>query len=107
VQFAESARQFDAALPVILEQARAITSLGDVPLVVLTTGNRDEMSPEENRILQDMQRELQSLSTNSIYIAVEAATHVSLVHNRDHAQGTIDAIKQVIEAAQTGEPLAQ
>jgi pimeloyl-ACP methyl ester carboxylesterase len=105
VQFAEVAQQFDAALPVILEQARAITNLGDVPLVVLTTTDQNEMSPEQNRILHEMQRELQSLSTNSVYNAVEGANHVSLVHNRDHAQATIDAIKQVVEAIRSGSPL--
>jgi len=107
VQFAESAQKFDEALPVILEQARVITSLGDVPLVVLTTGDRDELSPEENRTLQEMQRELQSISANSIYIAVEGATHISLVHNQDHARLTADAIRQVIEAIHTNSPLAE
>ena len=107
VRFAESAQQFDAAFPTILEQARMVTSLGNVPLVVLTTGNQDAMSPEENRTLQEMQRELQSLSTDSIYIAVEGANHVSLVHNRDHAQATIDAIRRVVEVVRSGESLAQ
>jgi hypothetical protein len=107
VQFAESAQQFDAAFPEILEQARTVTSLRDVPLVVLTTGNQEALSAEENRILQEMQRELQALSTDSMYIAVEGATHVSLVHNRDHAQGTIDRLKQVVEAVRLGEPLIQ
>lgn len=107
VQFAESAQAFDTAMPAILEQARSVTNLGDVPLAVVTTGYRDDMSPEENRILDDLQHELLRLSTNNVYIVVDGANHVSLVHNREHAQAAIDAINQVVEAARTGKPLSQ
>ena len=107
IQFAESAQAFDAALPGILEQARSITSLGDVPLVVLTTGDQEVSSPAENLTLHEMQHELLSLSTNSVYIAEEGANHTSLIHDRGHAQAVIDAIQQMIAAVRTGEPLTQ
>jgi pimeloyl-ACP methyl ester carboxylesterase len=107
VQFAESAQAFDAALPGILEQARSITSLGDLPLVVLTTGDQADFSPDENRMLHEMQHELLGLSTNSVYIAEDGANHVSVVHSREHAQTAIEAIRQMIVAVRTGAPLTQ
>jgi pimeloyl-ACP methyl ester carboxylesterase len=107
VQFAESAQQFDAAFPEILAQARSVTNLDDLPLVVLTTGYQNSLSPEENGVLHQMQRELYALSSNSLYLEVEGANHVSLVHNREHAQAAIDAITRMVETIRAGETLAQ
>jgi hypothetical protein len=38
---------------------------------------------------------------------MEGATHSGLLWKSEHAQAITDAIKQVIEAARTGQPLAR
>src|SRR4028119_2002810 len=56
------------------EQLRAIHSLGDLPVVVLASGvflqeapTRPEAGPRLHEIWQDLQRELASLSSRSVY----------------------------------------
>lgn len=105
-KFATSVDQFDMAFPEILQQARGITSVGNIPLVVLTTGEVDGGLTEESRILRDMQHELAQLSENSLYLVVEGASHTSLVHNRAHAQSVFDVVIRVIAAVQSGELLS-
>ncbi len=106
-KFANAALELDRAFPEILEQARGFMDFGDIPLVVLTTGEVDAGATEDNAILRSMQLELLTLSSNSLYLVVEGANHVSLVHNRYYAQTTIDAIRRVVEAVQTGKPITR
>ncbi len=106
-RFANAALILDNTFPEILAPAREITSFGDLPLVVLTTGEVDAAATPDDQILRELQQELVNLSTNSVYRVVEGATPNSLVHNREHAQAAIDAILQVIEAVRTGQPLVQ
>jgi hypothetical protein len=47
--------------------------------------------------------ELQALSSNSLYVIVEGATHDSLVVERGPALVEVDAIHRILEAARTGE----
>jgi hypothetical protein len=53
-----------------------------------------------------LQHELAALSTNSIYQEVAGANHISLVTNEQYAASVSQAIKRVIEAARSGQPLA-
>lgn len=106
-QFAEAALQLDQAFPQILEEARDVTSLGDLPLVILTTAEVDAAAAPDQQVLRTMQQELAALSSDSQYRVVEGATHNSLVHNYRHAQAVIDAISAILEAARTGSLLAR
>jgi pimeloyl-ACP methyl ester carboxylesterase len=75
--------------------------LGDLPLAVITAGTG---SSPEWLALQD---DLTTLSTNSVHLTVDEATHGSLVINPVHARQTSAAIVQFVEAVRTGQPLVQ
>jgi pimeloyl-ACP methyl ester carboxylesterase len=76
-------------------------NLGDLPLVVLGVTEQ----PFYSDILTSLQAELPTLSTNSKLYIVEGATHEGLVAQREHALVVVAAIRQVLAAAETGQPL--
>jgi pimeloyl-ACP methyl ester carboxylesterase len=78
-------------------------SLGDMPLFVLSVTEQDKYAD----VLTTLQAELPQLSSNSAHLTVQGATHDGLVCRREHALVVADAIRQVVEAAYSGEPLAQ
>jgi pimeloyl-ACP methyl ester carboxylesterase len=92
------------AMPQTYRQERAVTSLGSIPLIVVSATAPDD---ETRRVWTEMNGELAELSTNSVHRVMQGATHSGLVWKSEHAQMTIDAIQQVIEAARTGQPLAR
>jgi hypothetical protein len=51
--------------------------------------------------------EIADLSSNEAIRFVDGADHGSILGNEQYAQQVTDAILDVIEAAQTGEPMAQ
>jgi pimeloyl-ACP methyl ester carboxylesterase len=88
------------------EQLRAIHSLGDLPVVVLASGvflreapTRPEAGPRLHEIWQDLQHDLASLSSNSVYSVVEGSGHFI---QRDQPGMVVDAIRRVLG----GVPLA-
>ncbi|UCC99267.1 MAG: alpha/beta hydrolase [Phycisphaerales bacterium] len=86
------------------DQAREVTSLGDLPLVVLfngsTSGERGDISPDLIAQLDqtkvNMQGEYADLSTNGSLVVVEDTTH--LIQN-DQPQVVIDVILRVLQVA--------
>ena len=97
-------------------QVRATGSLGEKPLVVLTATDHREsfgvaLPPAEAVQLeatwQVLQGELAALSSNSIHRTVEGANHSSLQSDVQTARVTGGAIRQVVDAARTGQPLAR
>jgi pimeloyl-ACP methyl ester carboxylesterase len=86
------------------DQARAVTSLGDLPLVVLingsTVGERGDIPADLiaqlDQTKADQQRENAALSTNGSLVVVEDTTH--FIQN-DQPQVVIDAILRVLEMA--------
>jgi len=100
------------------DQVRATGDLGDTPLIVLTAGDhsRDFTAQsidggEAIRSLfeqnwQMLQDELAELSSNSVHQVVAGAGHDSFQLDPKYYPITIEAIKQVMEAAQTGQLLA-
>ena len=86
------------------DQARAVTTLGDLPLVVLvnasTAGERGDIPPDLvvklDQTKLDMQREYAALSTNGSLVVVEDTSH--LIQN-DKPQAVIEAILRVLEMA--------
>jgi pimeloyl-ACP methyl ester carboxylesterase len=79
----------------------AASALGDLPVAVLwsaasdATYNRDSMD------------EVAAYSSNSVVRVIEGSNHFSILGTEEYAQQVSDAVLDVIEAAQTGEPLAQ
>jgi hypothetical protein len=91
-------------MPQTLAQEREVTSLGSIPLIVVSATMPDN---ETRRVWTKINGELAELSTNSFHRVVQGATHQGLVWKRDDAQVTIDSIRQVLRATLTGEPLAR
>ena len=85
--------------------------LGGIPLVVLTSEDAyvaysGELDAQANRVWKDLQTELAALSSNSVHREIAGTTHESLVNREHDAQATSAAIRQVVEAVRTGQPLA-
>ena len=92
------------AMPQTYQQEREVTSLGSIPLIVVSATTPDD---ETRRVWTEMNGELAGLSTNSVHRVMQGASHSGLLWKSEHAQVTVDAIKQVIEAARTRQPLAR
>jgi hypothetical protein len=82
-----------------MNQSRALRSLQDRPLIVVTAGRgaQDGWMP--------LQEELASLSTNSVHRLLPQAEHSELVYERDQATSATQAIRDVVQAARSGRPL--
>jgi pimeloyl-ACP methyl ester carboxylesterase len=92
---ARGARDELAMLPSVLQQAQALTSLGDRPLIVLTAGSGQQagwLAAQDSMV---------SLSTSSIHRVVSSATHTSLISGPD-APASIQAILDVVASIRTG-----
>jgi pimeloyl-ACP methyl ester carboxylesterase len=94
---AEMAAWEDLTFP----QARAVKDLDAKPLVVLTAGDTAAQVP----VQIDLHRELAALSTNSLHHVLEGASHARLVSHPDYLPEVTAAIRQVVDAVQTGTPL--
>jgi hypothetical protein len=89
-------------MPQTLAQEREVTSLGSMPLIVVSATAPDD---ETRRVWTEINGELAALSINGIHRVVPGATHESLVWKSADAQMTIVSIRQVLDAARTGQPL--
>ena len=82
------------------EQGRAVTSLGDLPMIVLAASQFRMMIPDPRfgafmqNMWHDLQRDLASLSTKGKFVAVEDSGHFIQI---DKPQAVIDAIREVVE----------
>jgi pimeloyl-ACP methyl ester carboxylesterase len=92
------------AMPQTYQQERAVSSLGSIPLIVVSATTPDD---ETRRVWTEINGELAKLSANSVHRVMQGATHSGLLWKSEHAVKTTDAIQQVIEAARTGQPLAK
>jgi pimeloyl-ACP methyl ester carboxylesterase len=83
------------------------TDLGDLPLAVISAPERPDAANLAGyaELLNEQQAELAALSSNSLRLVVDGATHESLVNEAEYAQVVADAVLQVLEAAETGEPV--
>ena len=90
------------AMPLTYAQEREVTSLGSLPLIVVSSTTPDDAT---RRVWTGINGELAALSTNSSHRVIDGATHMGLLYKREHAQATIDAIREVVEAVQGRQPL--
>ena len=93
-----SLRDEFAELPTTLTEAGSSQDLGDRPLVVVTAG-RDALTG-----WLPLQDRMAALSTNSTHRIVPY-THDALVTNRTAAQGSTQAIRDVVQAIRFATPL--
>ncbi len=104
--FAATARDFRgqrdewSKLPTVFTQAKALTTLGSTPLIVLTADQgQDPGWPEA-------QNKLATLSTNSAHRIVHGATHIALLIDRRFAAESSRAVTDVVTAARHHTELA-
>jgi pimeloyl-ACP methyl ester carboxylesterase len=86
-------------LSMAFKEERSVTSLGDIPLLVLISTEPDDAT---HKVWSVANIEMASLSSNGSYRIVEGATHMSLVYRHNDAQICADGILQVLDAVQTG-----
>lgn len=82
-----------------MQQAAALTDLSDKPLIVLTaeTGNDEAW--------RSAQEHLATLSTNSRHRVAKATTHGSMVADEADAGAATQAIRDVVAAVRSSQPL--
>ena len=102
VKSLETVRDVNASFSAALDQVRNASGLSPRPLAIVL-GSEGDGSIEE---LKDLFVQQAALSTNSITLMVEGATHAGLADNQAAARHTSAAIRQIVEAARTGQPLA-
>jgi pimeloyl-ACP methyl ester carboxylesterase len=95
---ARSARDAVAELPIALEQAQALKTLGDRPLIVVTAA----LEPDAGWL--PAQDQMTDLSADSVHRVITTATHDSLISGVDAAAST-QAINDVVESVRSGMPL--
>jgi thioesterase domain-containing protein len=81
------------------QQAAALRSFTDKPLVVLTAGTGSQPGWD---VSQDA---LAALSTNSLHRVIGGATHTSLITDEEDAAATARGILDVVSALRTSSPL--
>ncbi len=99
--FAATARDFRgmndewSQLPTAFTQAKALTTFGAKPLIVLTASKAQEAG------WADAQDKLALLSTDSVHRTIDGATHAELLVDKRFARQSSTAIVQVVAAART------
>nr|WP_247739063.1 alpha/beta hydrolase [Bacillus sp. 165] len=77
-----------------LEQVRAVTSLGNIPLTVVTGGTQPHHTAESMAVWMEFQKELAGLSNNSQHIIINDAGHS--IH-MSHPENVINIINEVLK----------
>jgi pimeloyl-ACP methyl ester carboxylesterase len=97
---ARNARDEIKTVPRLFEQAQALTSLGDLPLVVLTAS--EQLGTDGWSGAQD---ELAGLSTNRVHREIDSS-HQGLVDDNEAAAESARAIEEVVAAVRDARALA-
>jgi pimeloyl-ACP methyl ester carboxylesterase len=96
-----NARDELSMLPVLFRQARALTTLGDRPLVVLTSAE----NARDSEGWTEAQEQMAELSSNAV--RRDAATsHAGIVEDPAGAAASVQAIATVVRAVRTGTAVA-
>lgn len=85
----------------VFEQAKALTSLDDKPLVVVTATE----SIQKHAEWIDLQDRLATLSTNNDH-RVTDATHSGLIDDRVSSEASVQAIVDVVRSVRTEQPVS-
>jgi pimeloyl-ACP methyl ester carboxylesterase len=96
-----SGRDEFAAIPATLDAAKALTSFGDRPLVVMTA------LTDASRGWLPAQNTMAALSTNSSHRVLQDMTHAALITSESGAAASSKAILDVVAAVRTGAAVAK
>jgi hypothetical protein len=91
------------AFPALQVASAAAENLGDLPMFVLWAS----LSPSYHERFSAARDEIAAASSNSVTQIVEGADHGSILGTEEYAQQVSNAVLEVIEAAQSVDPLAQ
>jgi pimeloyl-ACP methyl ester carboxylesterase len=80
-----------AAFDAFFEQAQGLSPLGNLPITVVTAGRNDLPG------WVDLQSELATLSSDTVHLTIDDATHASLALDAAHAGRVSDAIRLTAE----------
>ncbi|HET9905857.1 MAG TPA: alpha/beta hydrolase [Anaerolineales bacterium] len=83
------------SMPTVLREEREVTSLGDIPLLVLVSTEPDDAT---HKVWKQANIEMAALSTNGSYRIVDGATHMSLAYRKSDAQVCADGILEVLQS---------
>jgi pimeloyl-ACP methyl ester carboxylesterase len=100
-ELTRSQRDEFAGLQTALQQAQALKTLGNKPLIVLTAAK----DAQEGWL--PLQDEMAALSTNSIHRVLPNTTHSSLIEDKGDAAMASQAIHDVVESIRAGTPLTK
>ena len=92
------------SMPTVVREVREVTSLGDIPLLVLVATEPDDAV---RKVWSQANIEMATLSTNGSYQIVNGATHMSLVYRQSDAQTCADGILEVLAAVHNKQDLSQ
>jgi pimeloyl-ACP methyl ester carboxylesterase len=98
---ARSVRDEFSQIRTAMEQARAVTTLGETPLAVVTAEKGAEPG------WTAAQRQLTALSTNNVHRVLTDADHAMLTENRGAAAQSVLAITDVVTSVRTMAPIAE
>jgi pimeloyl-ACP methyl ester carboxylesterase len=96
-----NARDELSMLPVVFGQAQALSTLGDRPLVVLTSAE----SVRDTDGWTEAQEQMAGMSSNTV-TREAAASHAGMVEDPEGAAASVQAIASVVDAIRTGTPVA-
>jgi pimeloyl-ACP methyl ester carboxylesterase len=88
----------------IFEEEHQVTTLGEIPLLVLNSTEPDDAS---HQVWWQANSEMADLSANGSYRQIEGATHFSVVYRQNDAQICTDGILEVLEAVHDKQSLSQ
>ena len=88
-----------AMLPQTLDEAAALTTLGNKPLIVITAVK------EAERGWMPLQDKMAALSTNSVHRFLPDTKHADVIHSQVGGTASSQAILDVVAAVRTGTPL--
>jgi hypothetical protein len=101
-QFWDTTAAESSAILDTMAQLRAAPPLpAGLPLAVVTAGTNTHADGQ----WRQYQAELAALSSNSTHVIVEGAGHADLWADARYVPASVDAILQVVDAAQTVQPL--
>lgn len=98
--------EFHAQMWTLTKASAAAENLGDLPLAILWAAETWKSQDAYLTELPVARAEISTYSANSVTRSLDGADHVSIIGNEQYAQQVTDAILGVIEAARTGQRLA-
>jgi len=101
VKYFENLRAVNNSFSAALQQVRETKSLGAKPLAIVV----GTASENFQGVARELQNDLLNLSTNSVFVSVDGATHSGLVDDERFAAETANAILEVVKAVRNGAAL--